>query len=137
MSDIKNKELIEKAASVIRSRKHGDYTIGDVGCALASGNNNVYLGVCIDTSSSMGFCAEHNAIGSMITAGESKIKKIVAVWKDEKDTYIVSPCGRCREFMRQVDEKNLEADVILGKDDIMKLKELLPHYNKSQKISLQ
>ena len=29
----------------------------------------------------MGFCAEHSAIAAMITAGEYKIKKIVAVWK--------------------------------------------------------
>ena len=77
---------------------------------------------------SMGFCAEHNAIGSMITAGESRIKKIVAVWKDKKNKiYILHPCGRCREFMRQTNKQNMETEVILAKNRTVKLKELLPY----------
>lgn len=130
-----NEELIKKAASVIKSKKVGDFSIGDVGCALVTDKNNIYLGVCIDTGSGMGFCAEHNAIGSMITAGEYKIKKIVAVWKDDKgDVFILSPCGRCREFMRQINEENLETDVILDENKAVKLKELLPYYNWFHKI---
>jgi cytidine deaminase len=83
----------------------------------------------------MGFCAEHNAIGAMITAGEYKIKKIVAVWKDkENNIFIMSPCGRCREFMRQIDDENLETDVILEKDRTVKLKDLLPYYNWCKKV---
>lgn len=104
--------------------------MADVGCALITDKGNLYLGVCIDTSSSMGFCAEHNAIGSMITNGEYKIDKIVAVWKNDKDeVHIVSPCGRCREFMMQINKENLETDVIMDKDKTMKLKDLLPYYD--------
>ncbi len=107
---ITNEQLIQKAKSVIKSRKikHG-FSVGDIGCALLSIKGNVYLGVCIDTSSGMGFCAEHNAIGAMITNGEQKIKRIVAVSEHDK---IVPPCGRCREFMNQIDEKNINAEVI-------------------------
>jgi cytidine deaminase len=46
-----------------------------VGCALVTDKNNLYLGVCIDTGSSIGFCAEHSAIAAMVTTGEYKIKK--------------------------------------------------------------
>ncbi len=42
-------ELIEKAASVVSSKKIRDYTVGDVGCALVTDLGNTYLGVCIDT----------------------------------------------------------------------------------------
>jgi cytidine deaminase len=130
-----NEELIQKAVSVIKSRSCGEFTIGNVGAALETENGNIYCGVCIDVSSSIGFCAEHNAIGAMITAGEYRIREIVAVWKDsEGSAYILSPCGRCREFMRQIDEANLETDVILGKDKTEKLKSLLPYYNWCQKI---
>ncbi len=124
MVPITNKALIDKAKSVIQPRKirHG-FTIGDVGCALVTDKGNVYLGVCIDTFCGMGFCAEHSAIAAMVTNGEHKIKKIVAVSKDG----IVSPCGRCREFMQQIDKGNLNACVILGKNKVVKLKELLPH----------
>ena len=128
-------KLIEQAKSVIRARKNGDFTIGDVGCALITDKSNVYLGVCIDTSSSMGFCAEHNAIGSMVTAGETRIKKIVAVWKDKKKgVFVMHPCGRCREFMRQIDKRNMEAEVILGKNRVAKLKDLLPYKDDFSKV---
>lgn len=123
-----NQELINKAASVVNSKKIGEYTVGNVGCALISDKGHLYTGVCIDVSSSMGFCAEHNAIGAMITAGEYKIKKIVAVWKDDKGTiYVLSPCGRCREFMYQIDKENLKTEVVLGKDKVAKPSELLPY----------
>ncbi|MCU9602113.1 hypothetical protein OEV75_13000 [Caldibacillus kokeshiiformis] len=48
---------------------------------------------------SIGFCAEHSAITAMVTAGERKIAKIVAVYEDGS---ILPPCGRCREFISQI-----------------------------------
>ncbi len=130
-----NLELIDKACSVIRPRKTGEYTIGNVGAALITDRGNVYRGVCIDVGSGMGFCAEHNAIGSMITAGEYKIRKLVAVWMDNNDDmHILSPCGRCRELMRQIDDENLDTDVIMENDRTVKLRDLLPYYNWCSKI---
>jgi cytidine deaminase len=121
-----NEELIKKAQSVVKPRRIAhNYGVGDVGCALLSADGNVYVGVCIDASSGMGFCAEHSAIAAMVTHGEQRIRKIVAVLGDGK---ILPPCGRCREFMHQIDKHNLdETDVILGKDKTAKLRELLPH----------
>ncbi len=63
----------------------------------------------------------------MVTAGEYKIATIVAVWKDDADRlYVLPPCGRCREFIRQIDDHNLDTDVVLGRNDVVKLRELLP-----------
>ena len=84
---------------------------------------NVYLGVSIDAPSGMGFCAEHSAIAAMVTHGEHVIKKIVAVVEGGMP---ISPCGRCREFMSQIHEKNVDAEVIVGKNKSVKLKDLLP-----------
>jgi cytidine deaminase/ribosomal protein S18 acetylase RimI-like enzyme len=124
--EISNLELIEKAKAILNPRKlFMDNTAGDVACALVTPSGNIYLGVCIDTSSGMGFCAEHSAVAAMITAGETSIAKIVAVWG--QDT-VLPPCGRCREFIYEIDETNWEhTDVILGVDQVVKLKELLPH----------
>lgn len=102
---------------------------GGVASALVTDKGNVYVGVCIDTASSMGFCAEHNAIGTMITNKESRIETIVAVdWNGK----ILPPCGRCREFIFQVNEENLKTRVILpGK--VWSLEDLLPeHWTKYQ-----
>ena len=120
-------ELIEKAKSVVRPKKVGDFTNGDVGCALETEQGNVYLGVCIEVICGMGFCAEHSAIAAMVTAGEYRIKTIVAVCIVDQETYILSPCGRCREFMHQIDEANLDTDVILDVGKVLKLAELLPY----------
>jgi cytidine deaminase len=124
MTQISNEELIEKAKSVLKPRKikHG-FTVGDVGCALITAKGNVYLGVSIDAASGMGFCAEHSAIAAMVTHGEHRIKKIVAVVEGGTP---IPPCGRCREFMNQIHEENLDAEVIIGKNKSVRLRELLP-----------
>jgi len=43
-----------------------------------------HVGVCIDTASGTGFCAEHAAIAAMVTSMEYRIARIVAVWRDEE-----------------------------------------------------
>jgi cytidine deaminase len=124
-----NEVLIEEAKTVLRPVVESDgHTRGDVACALITNGGNLYRGVCIDTISGMGFCAEANAIGAMLTAGESKIQQIVAVVsRDGASFAVLSPCGRCREFMAQVDPANLETDIVLDTEHTMKLKELLPY----------
>ena len=106
--------------------------MGDVGASLVTEAGNVYVGVCIDMPSGTGFCAEVSAIAAMVTAGEFRISRIVAVWKDENgDAYVVSPCGRCREFIRQMHEGNLDTGVILGPGEVVALRDLLPHAKRS------
>jgi len=124
MTLISNEALIEKAKSILKSRKiKNGFTVGDVGCALITDKGNLYLGVSIDVCCGMGFCAEHSAVAAMVTHGEHVIKKIVAVAKNGAP---IPPCGRCREFMHQMHEKNMEAEVIVGKNKSVKLKDLLP-----------
>ncbi|MBS3794925.1 MAG: cytidine deaminase [Candidatus Thorarchaeota archaeon] len=119
---VTNRELIQEAVSVIHPRQSGEFTIGNVGSALVTDKNNIYRGVCIDTRSSMGFYAEHNAIGSMITASEYQIKRIVAVYGDGTGSlYILSPCRRCREFMYQINNENIGTGVILDMERVVPL----------------
>jgi cytidine deaminase len=124
MSQISNQELIEKAKSVINPRriKHG-CKVGNVGCALITAMGNIYLGVSIDACCGMGLCAEHSAIAAMITNGELKIRKIVAVVENGTP---IPPCGRCRELINQIHEENINAEVIVGENKLVKLKDLLP-----------
>ena len=117
--------LISKARSVLNPRRLSQHVeVGGVGCALVTDKGNVYVGVCIDTACGMGFCAEHAAVASMITAGESKIVTIVAVNSDGK---IIPPCGRCREFIYQINDDNGETRVIL-RNKVATLSLLLPEH---------
>lgn len=95
-----------------------------VAAAILTDKGNVYTGVCIDTPCSMGFCAEHAAIASMITAGENRIVKLVAVYKDGS---IIPPCGRCREFICQIHDDNYKCAVMVRKDTIVTIDDLLPY----------
>jgi len=131
-----NESLIIKAASVIKSRKCKDFLIGDVGCALITEKGNIYLGTCADISSNT-FCAEKAAVAAMVTSGESRIKKIVAVWKDERNNlFVIPPCGSCRELIRTVDNNNLDTEVVLDISKVATLRELLPYHDWWQKVEL-
>ena len=64
------------------------------------------------------------------------IKKIVAVYKNRGgETSILAPCGRCREFMYQTNEENLDTDVVLDINNVVKLKELLRYHGWCKKIN--
>ncbi len=99
-----------------------ELTAASVSCALETESGSIYTGICLDLACGVGFCAEHSAIAAMLQQRETLIKKIVAVGKNS----ILSPCGRCRELMFQVNMQNLECEVILTEGSA-KLRDLLPH----------
>lgn len=97
---------------------------GGVGAALLAANGVTYVGVCIDTACSMGFCAEHAAAAAMVTAGESRVLAMVAV---DWDGAILPPCGRCREFISQLHDSNHAAEVYVAVGVVTPLRQLLPY----------
>jgi len=123
-----DRELIEKAKSLVNPKKYNEhFEAGDIGCVLMTDSGNLFLGVCLDLSSGIGFCAEHTAISKMITKGETKIKKIVAC-SNSKTHATLPPCGRCREMMKLVDKWNWNnTEVIISEKKKVKLRELLPY----------
>ena len=130
-----NDELIGLAQAVLNPHVVDGRVCGDVASTLATDAGNQYSGVCIDTASGTGFCAEHSAIAAMVTAGEYRIAKIVAVWRaDDGVLRVLSPCGRCREFMQQIDPSNIDAEVVLGRNRSATLRELLPLTDWSQPV---
>ena len=118
-------ELYEAAKSVLNPRRLSEYAeAGGVGAALLSESGRLYTGVCIDTGSSLGFCAEHAAAAAMITAGESRVLKMIAVGWDGR---IMPPCGRCREFISQLDDGIRDTEVKVDALTVVTLGELLPY----------
>jgi lincosamide nucleotidyltransferase A/C/D/E len=120
-----HKAMLAAAMGVVAAVKVGDYYLADVGAAVQSADGKLYTGVCVGGPLSV--CAEQMALGEMLKAGQRRFTAIVAVWKDTHgQSFVLPPCGRCREFMRMLDQGNLEADVILGQGHIEKLRTLLP-----------
>ena len=118
-------QLRQLASEKVKPRRLSeDCSVASVASALLTDKGNVYVGVCIDTACSMGFCAEHAAIAQMVLNEESRITRIVAVGVGDK---VYPPCGRCREFMYQINYDNLDAEVLVANDTVVKLEDLLPH----------
>ena len=85
-------------------------------------NNNLYTGLCFKTTCNVGFCAETSVIAQMLLKGETRITKLVAVYNGNE---IVSPCGKCREQIYQLNHDNINCEILLN-DKVMLLKDLLP-----------
>ena len=100
--------------------------VGSVASAVLTRKGNIFKGICIDTDGSIGMCAERNTLSTMLTYGESEIKRVVSVYKDGN---IIPPCGICREFMMHLggDVENIE--ILLNKEGrTMRLGDLMPEY---------
>jgi cytidine deaminase len=121
-------ELYKIAKSKINPRKISPFIeAGEVSAAILTKAGNIYTGVCIDTSCSLGMCAERNAVANMITNGESKITKLVCCFSDGN---LGSPCGACREFLMQLDKDSGDIEILTNheKMETIKLKDLIPSW---------
>jgi len=76
--------------------------VGSVAAAVLTKKGNIYTGVCIDTSSSLGMCAEENAMSTMLTNGENEVEKVVSVYKDGT---VMPPCGGVSGIYDAIREK--------------------------------
>ena len=121
--------LYESAKSVQNERKISEYVeAGGVAAAILSASGRIYTGVCVDTCSSLGICAERNAIFNMLTNGEQEIRKVLAIMPDGK---IGAPCGACRELMVQLMPKTYrDIEIMLDheSEQVITLGELTPNW---------
>ena len=93
-------EMYAAAKAVQKERRVSDYvTCGEVSAAILSRSGKIYTGICVDTCSTLGICAERNAICNMLTNGEQEIDKVLALLPDGSSG---APCGACRELMVQL-----------------------------------
>ena len=120
-------KLYEAAKSVIKPNEiSSEIYVGSVGAAVLTTKGNIYTGISIDTSCSLGMCAERNAISIMFTNGEYEITKVCAVYKDGT---VMPPCGACREFMMQMSNNSRDIEVLVNNDGkVVKLGDLMPEY---------
>ena len=122
-------KLYDAAKAVQDAKKISDYvSAGEVSAAIESESGRIYTGVCIDTCSTLGICAERNAIFNMVTNGETKIKRVLAILPDGSSG---APCGACRELMIQLmpnDYKNIEIMLDYKEGKTVKLGDITPEW---------
>jgi cytidine deaminase len=121
--------MVAAARAVQNGRKISDYVeAGGVAAAILSSSGRIYTGVCVDTCSTLGICAERNAIFNMLTNGEQEIRKVVAIMPNGKSG---APCGACRELMVQLMPKTYQQVEIMmdhESEKVITLGQLTPEW---------
>lgn len=123
-------EDLYKAAKNVQNPREVSERIyaGGVAAAIEASSGKIYTGVCVDTSCTLGICAERNAIFNMITNGDSEVKRVLAIMSDGKTG---APCGACRELMTQLMPKSYQhVEIMLDykKEKVVTLGELTPEW---------
>lgn len=126
---MKADELVKKAQNLIKERycKDGHHSV--VAAALVTKSGKVFTALNAGTNQpSIATCAEIIAIGMANTDDpDMQIDMIVAV--RDKNAYVISPCGKCREYIVDYGPK---ARVIVPADnkkgyEVVKAVELIPN----------
>ena len=126
--DVLWEKMYEAALKVLNDRRVSKYVeAGGVAAAVLS-DSGIYTGVCVDTSCTLGICAERNAIFNMLTNGDNRINRVLAIGAGGK---AVAPCGACRELMTQLmpdDYAGIEILMDYEKARVVTLGELTPEW---------
>ena len=114
------------AAKAAMEKAYAPYSNFQVGAAIRGAGGAVYAGCNVENAAyPQGCCAEASAISAMVMDGETRIAEIAVIGKGDA---LVTPCGGCRQRIREFAGGDVEIHVC-GPDGLRKsftLAELLP-----------
>ncbi len=111
-----------------RESAYTPYSKFNVGAAVLSGNDQVFLGCNIENASyGLTNCAERTAIFKAVSEKESEMKAIAIVADTDGP---VSPCGACRQVIAEFANKDTKIYLANLNGDIHEtsIEQLLPGY---------
>ena len=125
-------KLYEKARQQYHPEEVSPFvTAHHVVCALEAENGDIFTGFCIESCSGvLNLCAERVAALNMyLSSGQTRIRRMIA-FRDRPPFGGGSgmPCGACREFLYQLDERNENMEILsdFEKREVVTLKDLMP-----------
>jgi len=117
--------LIAKAKTLLK-RAYAPYSRFPVAAVLRGGNGKLYAGCNVENAAyPVGWCAETSAIAAMIADGEKRIKEVLVMGKGDE---LCTPCGACRQRLREFGAPGMKVHVAgpEGLRQTFTLAELLP-----------
>lgn len=123
--------LVEKAIEA-RNKAYVPYSKFQVGAAIITSNDNLYLGCNIENASyGLTNCAERTAIFKAVSEGDKEIKAIAVVGDTEGP---ISPCGACRQVIAEFATENTKIYLSNLNGDVKEttISEILPGYFSSK-----
>lgn len=108
-SDEQIKEYIKEANSILE-RAYTPYSKFNVAAVMIDSDGKKHRGVNVENASyGLAICAERNTIASAVTNGLKKIDLIVITANTPEP---ISPCGMCRQVIREFSDTNTR--IVLG-----------------------
>ncbi len=117
------------AAKRVRLNAYVPYSNFPVACAIQSENGKIYVGVNVDNASyPETACAEANAIGAMISAGDRHVKAVLVLGGHPGSGILCTPCGGCRQRLGEFSQSDTPVYVCSdeGVQEVVTFRELLP-----------
>ena len=126
---LNEKEILDyiDEINLLLEKAYVPYSKFPVAALLIDNNGKKHKGVNVENASfGLTLCAERNAITTAVTENMKKIKVLVVTGKTPEP---ISPCGACRQVIREFSDK--DTVIILankdGKYESTSLEKLLPY----------
>ena len=103
------REALLAAARAARERAYAPYSKFAVGAAVLDEHGRIHAGCNVENAAyPEGWCAETTAIAHMVMDGETRIVEVVVMGRGEA---LVTPCGGCRQRLREFAGDDVEIHI--------------------------
>jgi len=120
-------KALYEAAEAVRRRAYAPYSNFQVGAAILADDGRIYAGCNVENAAyPVGNCAEPSAIAAMIAGGGKRIRRVYVTGPGSMP---VTPCGGCRQRIREFADLDVEivSHGVDGEPLVQTLGQLLPY----------
>lgn len=118
-------KALASAAREVQGRAYAPYSKFPVGAAVLTESGAIFTGCNVENASyGLTVCAERNAVGAAVAAGETRIVAVAISVPDKP----CPPCGVCRQVLAEFGSPDVPVALLGGRSRAVHLLgNLLPH----------